>query len=115
MSTAILDAFVTLLRENPEIIPDRDDLKLKLDQPYEDVYELAEMVEQYCEAHPELKTAIRNLEKPKLKPDLDLVTERLPGNGHTRPVLQVADYKYTILNTMHRVMATPAPIKKPSL
>ncbi len=115
MSTAILDAFIILLTENPKIIPDRDGLQLKLDRPYTDIYELAEMVEQYCEAHPELNTAIQNLEKPKPKPDLDLVTERLPGNGNTRPVLQVADYKYTILNTMHRVVATPAPVKKSSL
>jgi hypothetical protein len=105
MSTAILDAFVTLLTEQPEIILDRDDLQLQLNQPHEDLDELADMVAKYCQADPELQAALRSL--------LNSDPLRLPGKGNTRPLLQVADYKYTILNTMHRVVATPAPVKKP--
>jgi hypothetical protein len=105
MSTAILDAFVTLLTEQPNIIQDRDDLQLQLSQSHEDLDELADVVAQYCQAHPELQAAVKSL----LGEDRD----RLPGKGNTRPVLQVADYKYTILNTMHRVVATPVPAKKP--
>ncbi len=123
MSTAILDDFVTLLTENPEIIPDRDSLQLQLDRPYEDVYELAEMVGEYCKAHPDLKDAMKSVSarpKPEPKPEpepeptatataTDVESERLPGKGNTRPVLQVTDYKHTILNTMHRVVATATP------
>jgi hypothetical protein len=108
MSTAILNAFVTLLAENPEIIPDRDDLQLQLSQSYEDVDELAEMVGEYCKAHPDLHAQVKSL----LKGD----KEKFPGKCDTLspPPLQVADYKYTILNTMHRVVATatPAPSAK---
>ncbi len=105
MSNAILDAFVTLLTEQPDIIQDRDDLQIQLNQPHEDLDELADVVAQYCQAHPELQAAVKSL----LGEDRD----RLPGKGNARPALQVADYKYTILNTMHRVVATPAPVKKP--
>jgi hypothetical protein len=112
MSTAILDAFLTLLTDKPEIIQDWDNLQLQLSQSHEDVDELADVVAEYCQAHIELQAAIKSeLEKPK--PKLDLDPDRLPGNGNTRPALQVADYKYTILNTMHRVVATPVPAKKP--
>jgi hypothetical protein len=105
MSTAILYAFITLLTEQPDIIQDWDNLQLQLNQPHEDLDELADMVAQYCQTDPELQAALRSL--------LNSDPLRLPGKGNTRPALQVADYKYTILNTMHRVVATPVPVKKP--
>jgi hypothetical protein len=105
MSTAILDAFVTLLTEQPEIIQDWDNLQLQLSQSHEDLDDLADAIAQYCQADPKLQTALRSF--------LNSDPCRLPGKGNTRPALQVADYKYTILNTMHRVVSTPAPAKKP--
>jgi hypothetical protein len=105
MSTAILDAFVTLLTEQPDIIQDWDNLQLQLSQSHEDLDELADEVAQYCQADPKLQAALRSF--------LNADPCRLPGKGKTLPVLQVADYKYTILNTMHRVVATPVPAKKP--
>jgi hypothetical protein len=58
MSTAILEAFVTLLTEQPEIIQNWDNLQLQLNQPHEDLDELADMVAQYCQTNPELQAAI---------------------------------------------------------
>jgi hypothetical protein len=105
MSTAILDAFVTLLTEQPDIIQNWDNLQLQLSQSHEDLDELADAIAQYCQADPKLQNALRSF--------LNSDPCRLPGKGNARPALQVADYKYTILNTMHRVVATPVPAKKP--
>jgi hypothetical protein len=108
MSNAILDDFITLLKEKPAAIYDHHDLYLQVAGWSDDLDELANRVADYCTAHPGLYEILRSLGKTDLAQ-----SDRLPGKGTQAPAPQPEDYKHTILNTMHQVYGTPAPEQKP--
>jgi hypothetical protein len=110
MSTAILDDFITLLEEKPAAIDDHNDLYLQVAGWSDDIDELANRVADYWTAHPGLSETLKSLGRTEsAEPD----TMRIHGSGTEAPKPQPEDYKYTILNTMHRVYGTPAPSKQP--
>lgn len=104
MSIAILDAFLRLIEKNPKAIENYNELYQQVNHCSDDVDELADRVAEYCQASPELHESLKSM----LRNEQD----RLPGNATEAPALQPEDYKYTILNTMHRVFTTPVPAKK---
>ncbi len=108
MSNVILDAFLALIEEKSEAIEDCNDLYLQIVNWSENVEELSDSVVDYCKTHPLFDASLRSLVIPG---DGD----RLPGRGPviSAPPIRAEDYKYTILNTMHLVLGTPAPDKKP--
>jgi hypothetical protein len=105
MSTAILDAFINLLEEKPTAIDDHHDLYAQALEWSGDIDDLADRVSEYCQARPKLYEIIISL--------LNSGTERSPGMGSQVPAPKPEDYKYTILNTMHRVYGTPVLPQKP--
>lgn len=105
MSNAVLNAFIALIEEKPEAIEEHNDLHLQASQWSEDIEELADLVTQYCQSRPVLYETLKSL--------LGREQDRLPGKGTSAPPIQPTDYKYTILNTMHRVFETPPPPPKP--
>jgi hypothetical protein len=109
----ILNAFIVIIEENSEAIEDPHDLYLQAVRWSDDVDDLAERVAVYCKAHPVLDAAVKSLTRQSEDRDRLPDDTRLHGKGVSAPPIQPGDYKYTILNTMHRVLATPAPPKKP--
>jgi hypothetical protein len=104
MSIAILDAFLRLIEENPEAIENYHELHQQVNGWSDDVDELADRVAEYCQGNSDLHESLKSM--------LGNEQDRLPGNATKAPSLQPEDYKYTILNTMHKVFSTPVPAKK---
>jgi hypothetical protein len=106
MSNAVLDAFITLIKDKPELVEDPNDLHSLAVGWTGDSDDLADRVAEYCQARPELYETIKSLLNPG-------ETTKLAGLGNPPPAPKPDDYKDTLLNTMHRVYGTPAPSQKP--